>query len=51
MGIAVTYIEISKNPVSTKENFKISVKVKEIVTEPVNHRLPFKLGSQKGNLK
>lgn len=51
MGVIVTNVKISKNPVNTGETFKIQVAVKETITESASYRLPFKLGSQKGNLK
>ena len=47
----ITNVTISKNPVNTKETFKISVAVKETVTEPTMYRLPFKLGQKKGGIK
>lgn len=50
MGVAITNVTLSKNPVTTKEQFKISVAVKEIVTEPARYRLAFRLGQPKGNL-
>lgn len=51
MGVIVTDVITSKNPVKTGEIFKIQVAVKETITESVSYRLPFKLGSQKGSLK
>lgn len=50
MGVAVTNIKISKNPVSVGEKFKIQVAVKETITESKSFRLPMRLGSSKGNL-
>ena len=50
MGVVITNVTISKNPVNTKEQFKISVAVKETVTEPTMYRLPFGFGKPKGNL-
>ena len=38
MGVVITNVTISKNPVNTKETFKISVAVKETVTEPTMYR-------------
>lgn len=51
MGVTITNIVLSKNPVKTKEQFKISVAVKEIISEPKMYRLPFKLGKKKGGIK
>ena len=51
MGVVITNVTISKNPVNTKEQFKIAVAVKETVTEPTMYRLPFKLGQKKGGIK
>lgn len=50
MGVAITNVTISKNPVKTGESFKIAVAVKETVTEPTMYRLPFGFGKPKGNL-
>lgn len=50
MGVVVTNVTISKNPVKTGENFKIQVTVKETITESKSFRLPTKLGKPKGNL-
>lgn len=51
MGVIITNIILSKNPVKTGEQYKISVAVKETIQEPVMYRLPFKLGTNKGGLK
>ena len=51
MGVVITDVILSKNPVKTKERFKISVAVKEVVSEPIMYRLPFKLGQKKGGIK
>ena len=51
MAVAITQVTISKNPVTTGEQFKISVSAKEVVTEPTMYRLPFKLGKNKGGVK
>ena len=51
MGVAITNVTISKNPVKTGESFKIAVAVKETVTEPAMYRLPFTLGQNKGGIK
>ena len=51
MGVVITNVTISKNPVNTKEQFKISVAVKETVTEPTMYRLPYKLGQKIGGIK
>lgn len=50
MGVVVKSIEISKNPVSVGEKFKIQVAVKETITESKSFRLPAQLGKPKGNL-
>lgn len=51
MAVVITAVELSKNPVKTGEQYKISVTVKETVQEPVMYRLPFKLGTKKGGIK
>lgn len=51
MGVAITSVTLSKNTVNTKETFKISVAVKETITEPKMYRLPFRLGKKKGGIK
>lgn len=51
MGVVITNVNLSKNPVKTKEVFKISVSVKESVSEPPMYRLPFTLGKNKGGIK
>ena len=48
MAIVITAVKLSKNPVKTGEQFKISVSVKETVQEPNMYRLPFKLGTKTG---
>lgn len=50
MGVIVTNVKISKNPVNTGETFKIQVAVKETITEPKNYRFPVALGKPKGVL-
>lgn len=50
MSVAITNVTLSKNSVKTKEQFKISVAVKEIVSEPMRYRLSFRCGQPKGNL-
>lgn len=51
MGVIITNVTLSKNPVKTKEQFKISVAVRETINEPAMYRLPFKLGKKKGGIK
>lgn len=51
MGVVITNVTISKNPVNVKETFKISVSVKETATEPIMYRLPMRLGQKKGGIK
>lgn len=51
MGIDITKIELSKNPVNVNEQFKIVVTVKEQIKEPITYRFPFRLGSKKGGIK
>lgn len=51
MGIVITAVKLSKNPVKTGEQFTISVIVKETVQEPNMYRLPFKLSTKKGRIK
>lgn len=51
MGIVITSVNLSKNPVKTGERFTVSVSVKETVTEPMTYRLPFRLGKHKGGIK
>lgn len=51
MAIIITAVKLSKNPVKTGEQFKISVSVKETVQEPNMYRLPYRLGTKKGGLK
>nr|DAL30236.1 MAG TPA_asm: hypothetical protein [Caudoviricetes sp.] len=51
MGIVITAVKLSKNPVRTGEQFKISVSVKETVQEPNMYRLPYRLGEKKGGIK
>lgn len=51
MGVIITQVKLSKNPVNTGEKFKISVAVKESAQEPVAYRLPFRLGQEKGGIK
>ena len=51
MGVIITNFTIPKNPVNTNEVFKISVAVKETVTEPTMYRLPMRLGQDKGGIK
>lgn len=41
MGIAITKVTVSKNPVGTSEKFLITVTVKELTSEPTMYRLPF----------
>ena len=48
MGVVITNVILSKNVVNTEEIFKISIAVKETVTEPKMYRLPVKLGKPKG---
>lgn len=50
MGVVVTNVIISKNPVNTGETFKIQVAIRETITEPKNYRLPISLGKPKGIL-
>lgn len=51
MGVVITQVNLSKNPVNTGEKFKISVAVKENAQEPISYRLPFRLGQKKGGIK
>ena len=51
MGVVITNVTLSKKTVTTGEKFKISVAVKETVSEPKMYRLPFKLGQNKGGIK
>lgn len=51
MGVIITNVVLSKNSAKTGEQYKISVAVKETITEPVMYRLSFKLGTNKGGLK
>lgn len=51
MGIVVTGVNISKNPVKTGEQYKISVAVRETISEPAMYRLPFKLSQKRGGIK
>ena len=51
MGVVITSIKISKNPVNVGEQFKVSVAVKETITEPTMYRLPFTLNKEKGVIK
>lgn len=50
MGVTITSVKLSKNPVCAKEQFKIQVLVKETITESKRFRLPTNLGKPKGNL-
>lgn len=51
MGVVITLVELSKNPVKTGEKFTIYVTVKETVQEPAMYRLPYRLGEKKGGIK
>lgn len=51
MGVIITNVYISKNPVKTGEQYKISVAVRETISESAMYRLPFKLGQNKGGVK
>ena len=51
MGIAITKVTVSKNPVGTSEKFQITVTEKELTSEPTMYRLPYTLGKEKGGLK
>lgn len=51
MGVIIKSIAVSKNEVATKENFKISVEIRETPKEPKKYRLPMQLGQAKGVLK
>lgn len=51
MSVIITGVTLSKNIVNTGEQFKISVSVKETISEPKMYRLPFKLGENKGGIK
>lgn len=48
--IKITDVTILKNPVTTSEEFKISISLRELIDEPIRHRLAFRLGSPKGSL-
>ena len=49
--VVISDVEIIPNPVKTKEEIKIKVKIKQGISEPVMYRLPFRLGSKKGEIK
>lgn len=51
MGVIITNVVLSKNPVKTGEQYKMTVAVKETIMEPVMYRLPFKLEKNKGGIK
>ncbi len=51
MGVVITQVLLSSNTVKTNEQFKISVSVKETITEPKMYRLPIVLGKEKGGIK
>lgn len=51
MSVAVMNVILSRNPVKTKEQFKIFVAAKEVIPEPAMYRLHFKLGQKKGGIK
>ena len=51
MSVIVTGVTLTKNVVKTGEQFKISVSVRETISEPKMYRLPFKLGQNKGGIK
>ena len=51
MSVKIIKVSLSKNPVNTREKFKISVSVKESVQVPIAYRLPFRLGQKKGGIK
>lgn len=51
MGVVITNVTLSKKSVTTGEQFKVSVAVKETITEPTMYRFPFKLGKEKGGIK
>lgn len=51
MAIKITNVTLSKSTVNVKEVFKVSVAVKETVTEPNMYRLPYRLGTPKGGIK
>ena len=48
MGIAITKVTVSKNPVGTSEKFLIPLSLKELTSEPTMYRLPYTLGKEKG---
>lgn len=50
MGMAITLVKLSKNPVNVKEEIKIQMAVHEITEEPNMYRLPYQLGKPKGNM-
>lgn len=47
--IEINQVVISKNPVATKEQIKISVRVGEYALQP--DRLPIKLGGNRNGIK
>lgn len=49
--IKITKIELSKETVKKGEQFKVTVTIEEILSEPVTYRLPFNLGANKGGIK
>lgn len=51
MGVIITAVKITPNPVKAGEKYTVEVTVKETVQEPVMYRLPFKLGTKKGGIK
>lgn len=51
MGVVITNVTLSKKAVTTGEQLKVSVSVKETISEPKMYRLPFKLGQDKGGIK
>lgn len=51
MGVVITNVTVSKNTVNVGEQFKVTVAVKETITEPTMYRLPFVLNQNKGVIK
>lgn len=49
MSVLLRDISISKNPLSTGEQFKISLRALDITEEAVAYRLSFKLGDPHGH--
>ena len=51
MAVIITNVTLSKETVNVNEVFKVSVTIKETVTEPNMYRMPYRLGTDKGGIK